>query len=784
MNTTKHTQWIHRLTLGKRLALGFGLSLAVLALVAFIGINRLHLVNEGYRGQVLPQVAHEGEVAKLDQAVTKARMLQLDYTQNRNLQALAEAKTLLTEGQNTAQRLAADQGTSTLNANTSALQELSQGFGAQFADLQALERAQTRRGLTDEEGIRGKFRQAARAVETLLKSRSMDAAGLWLPRLREFLARYRQNPNPTHATTLGWGLNQLALSLGGNPNLQARLHALSEGLTKNPPDRNLMPQVERELVLAGEEARRSQVINALPLYLEMRRAEKDFLLRGDLMKINEVQNNLEALRQAVQLSGLASQVRQEVEVNLETYSAAFNSLMEVELDKAQLEETLLQRATQMHGQLNQILVQERSETQGMINRISAGASLAVSFMWGVSGLGILLTGVLAGLFIRSITQLLVNLVQNLIHASGEVASASSGISQSSVTLSQRTSQQAASLEQTSAAIEQLEGQTRNNAATATATASEMQEIAGMAQAAAQSGVQAQDLSREADDAANDGVVAMGQISGSMSEIAAAAEKITNIIEVINEITHQTKMLATNAAIEAARAGETGKGFAVVADEVSKLAENSKSAAKEIAGLIKESAEKARLGAVHVGTGERALAKIKEKALEVHRKLEDLAQSSREQANRIASVSGKVGQITQASNEQAKGVEEIRLALVEMDQSTQSNATSAEETANSAEQLAAQAETLRSLVNQVGAQVGAASTQAAVTGNQPPKAGFFPRSSAAPAANPEQAKGPAPRLEAPASSLLATGLAPGKPLPKGKKPAAGKAVPQRGNFNGF
>lgn len=70
----------------------------------------------------------------------------------------------------------------------------------------------------------------------------------------------------------------------------------------------------------------------------------------------------------------------------------------------------------------------------------------------------------------------------------------------------------------------------------------------------------------------------------MVEIKTGSDKITDIIEVINEITRQTKMLAANAAMEATRAGAQEKGFAVVVDEVSKLVENSKTSAKEIASL--------------------------------------------------------------------------------------------------------------------------------------------------------------------------------------------------------
>lgn len=81
---------------------------------------------------------------------------------------------------------------------------------------------------------------------------------------------------------------------------------------------------------------------------------------------------------------------------------------------------------------------------------------------------------------------------------------------------------------------------------------------------------------------------MGRIENSSGQIA-------NIIGVIDDIAFQTNLLALNAGVEAARAGDAGKGFAVVAQEVRELAQRSANAAREIKGLIEQSAAEVKQG---------------------------------------------------------------------------------------------------------------------------------------------------------------------------------------------
>ena len=228
-----------------------------------------------------------------------------------------------------------------------------------------------------------------------------------------------------------------------------------------------------------------------------------------------------------------------------------------------------------------------------------------------------------------------------------LASAATQVSGTSQSLAQGSNEQAASVEETSAAMEQMSASIAQNSDNAKVTD-------GMA--------------RKAAGEANEGGAAVGATVEAMKSIASK-------IGIIDDIAYQTNLLALNAAIEAARAGEHGKGFAVVAAEVRKLAERSQVAAQEIG----------ELAAGSVKTAERAGALLGE-IVPAIRKTSDLVQ-----------------EITAASDEQSTGVSQINTAMSQLTQLTQQNAAGSEELAATAEEMTGQAERLRSIIDffQVG-----------------------------------------------------------------------------------
>ena len=206
--------------------------------------------------------------------------------------------------------------------------------------------------------------------------------------------------------------------------------------------------------------------------------------------------------------------------------------------------------------------------------------------------------------------------------------------------------------------------------------SSLEEMASMTKQNADNAKQANILMGETTRVVDDTDHAMKELIQSMSEISAISEETVKIIKTIDEIAFQTNLLALNAAVEAARAGEAGAGFAVVANEVRNLAMRATEAAKSTANLIESTVKKIKNGSDMVSRTNEAFVKV--------------AVSSKK-------ASELVGEIAAASHEQARGIEQINKAMVEMDKVVQKNAANAEESSSAAEEMDAQAGQMRDYV---------------------------------------------------------------------------------------
>lgn len=250
-----------------------------------------------------------------------------------------------------------------------------------------------------------------------------------------------------------------------------------------------------------------------------------------------------------------------------------------------------------------------------------------------------------------------NVIATVKKSAQGVTERSQNISQTSTILAQGATEQAASLEQIASSMTEMAAKSRENT----------ENIAEVNQ-----------FTTKTVEESGQGIKNIHSLSTSMKAIQESSQQIAKIIRTIDEIAFQTNLLALNAAVEAARAGTHGKGFAVVAEEVRNLATRSSAAATETGQLI-------------------------ENALEAIDKGHGAAKDSVDSFERIVSSIKEISQLTQqvalASTQQTEELVQTEIGLNQVDQVTQSTATSAEQAAALSQELLATSDDLQLILAQ-------------------------------------------------------------------------------------
>ena len=266
----------------------------------------------------------------------------------------------------------------------------------------------------------------------------------------------------------------------------------------------------------------------------------------------------------------------------------------------------------------------------------------------------------------SIVKPMERIIANIQRGSAEASTASNEVSSASQHLAEGSSDQAASLEEAHAAMETMNGLVDRNAQVAKDTRAETNKSD---QDARVGGVDALAIAVSIQQS-SEAVKSMGEV---ITQIRESSDAVSKIIKTIDEIAFQTNILALNAAVEAARAGEAGAGFAVVADEVRSLAHRAAEAARETASMIGESVERSERGVTASDQVSVFLTSVEEGSVGVNNLLEAIAQS-------IQRINESMETIETNSQEQHSGIGQLVDLVGHMNDVTQRNAASAEQTA--------------------------------------------------------------------------------------------------------
>lgn len=310
----------------------------------------------------------------------------------------------------------------------------------------------------------------------------------------------------------------------------------------------------------------------------------------------------------------------------------------------------------------------------------------------------LLAMVFAFLLANNIGKVLGAIKIELTSAFQSIAQNAEQVANAASNLSEAATEQASAIQETSASMEEMTSMIKKTADSASESTRLSKSSASNAIKGKQTSEHLMNSVNEIEENNKHILSAVENGNEKIGEIVLLIQEIGNKTKVINDIVFQTKLLSFNASVEAARAGEHGKGFSVVAEEVGNLAEMSGKAALEISGMLEESTSKVKSV---IDETQRSVSEILSKGNSVVKQGLSVANDTAKILdiidNDVRGVDANILEISTASNEQARGAEQVAQALHQLDQTTQMNSALSQQLFDYSKGLTTQTDNLKTAV---------------------------------------------------------------------------------------
>lgn len=717
-------QMFRNISLGRKLAISFGLVFVLFLAVIGVYYSTVSSTTSSYKKLMAEEIAVAGHASAIEDYMLQCRRSEKDFLLRKELKykdQWEQSYASLTEKAQAVAEIAGKTGDLTLKSKAEDIRRFAEVYRESFYSVV---KSWEKRGLDHNSGLQGEFREIAHNLAAKFETYKVEPIYIQLLLLRRWEKDYYRTGGDNYKQRLNETLESLVGLIETSGVASETKSAMNKALSGYRESWEGFLSVSREdpLGLSAyekvrdyahqlEEAVKSSYIpNASVLLLEIRRNEKDYLLRLDPEYIEKTIATLDALKKQAADAGIPELDIKDINGLIESYRNKFKQVAAVDSEIAGEIDAMRAAVHQIEPAVEAIYNESRKamndKADGVNKKSASNALIALYIGLGAILIGVAVTVALAVSITRAIRKVVefagrigggdlsgrlgidqkdeigqlagaldnmadklegqkaeieenLNNLQAVLsevsEVSAQVATGSAQVSDASQSLSQGATEQAASLEEITSSVTQLSSQTKMNAENAS---------------------HANKLSMSSRDSAEKGNAEMREMISAMNEISESSREIAKIMKVIDDIAFQTNLLALNAAVEAARAGKHGKGFAVVAQEVRSLAGRSAKAAQETADLIEGAVKKVEHGTEIVNLTARALDEI---------------------ASGITKVTDLVGEIATASNEQAQGLSQISQGLSQIEDVTQQNTANAEQTAASAEELSSQSEQLKSIL---------------------------------------------------------------------------------------